>query len=240
MIELLAWDSDFFGRKIGVLSGNLSSPDAVAADLERAAAAGFEYVLSRPAVADALAVHTLGRAGFYLTDVGVTWISDVTRYLNRVQPDLPGLARSATTTDVPGLADEAMKLFRQSRFYHDPFFSTDEADRLHAEWMANSVSGEAADAVWLIPETGFVTCKVSRDGAGDVVLIGVRDGSRRRGGGRALMTAAMSWFQTRGVANVRVRTQLKNTSAMNFYHRLGFDLHVADMTMGCILNSAAR
>jgi GNAT superfamily N-acetyltransferase len=235
VIEPLVWDSNFFGRKMGVLSGCLSSREALAAELDRAVADGFVYLLSRPPVADASAVRTLERLGFYLTDVGVTWISDVARYLNRVRSDGAELARIATTADVPTLARDAIEFFRQSRFYHDPFFSTEEADRLHAEWMANSVSGQAADAVWLIPETGFVTCKLSKDGLGDIMLIGVREGSRGRGGGRALMTAAMRWFQTRGVASVRVRTQMKNTRAMNFYHRLGFDLHMADMTMGCML-----
>ena len=126
-------------------------------------------------------------------------------------------------------------LFRRSRFYHDPFFSTDEADRLQAAWLANSVSGQAADAVWIIPDAGFVTCKLTRDGCGEVALIGVWEESRGRGAGRALMTAAVTWFAGRGVSTVRVKTQVKNLRAMNFYHRLGFDLYAMDMTMGCIL-----
>ena len=56
-----------------------------------------------------------------------------------------------------------------------------------------------------------------------------------RGAGRALMTAAVTWFAGRGVPTVRVKTQVKNLRAMNFYHRLGFDLYAMDMTMGCIL-----
>jgi GNAT superfamily N-acetyltransferase len=54
------------------------------------------------------------------------------------------------------------------------------------------------------------------------------------------MTAALEWFAAKGVALVRVKTQVKNLKAMNFYHRLGFDLHSTDMTMGCILTGGAR
>jgi dTDP-4-amino-4,6-dideoxy-D-galactose acyltransferase len=236
MVDALKWDSEFFGRKIGVLAGTLTSIEGVSTDLDAAAAAGFEYVICRPPVDDAAAVRTLERAGCYLTDIGVTWSSGVEAYLQKAGPVAPGRARLAVASDVPRLSAEATTLFRRSRFYHDPFFSTDEADRLHAAWLANSVGGQAADAVWIIPDAGFVTCKLTKDGCGEVVLIGVWEGSRGRGAGRALMTAAITWFAGTGVPTVRVKTQVKNLRAMNFYHRLGFDLYAMDMTMGCILD----
>ena len=53
------------------------------------------------------------------------------------------------------------------------------------------------------------------------------------------MTTALTWFASKDVAAVRVKTQVKNLRAMNFYHRLGFDLQGADMTMGRILRPDA-
>ena len=235
MIAVLTWDSEFFGRRMGALTGELASPEAVAQDLAAAATGGFRYLICRPPVDDAAAIRTLEHAGFYLTDVGVTWSHDVQSYLAGAAPVPAGSVRTATTADVPKLSAEAMTLFRRSRFYSDPFFTTAEADRLHAAWLANSVSGQAADAVLIDPAAGFVTCKLTKDGTGEVALIGVWEASRGRGAGRSLMTAAMSWFADRGVPVVRVKTQVKNLRAMNFYHRLGFDLHAMDMTMGCIL-----
>ena len=235
MVEPVKWDSEFFGRKIGVLTGELASPEAVAQDLAAAAADGFRYLTCRPPVEDAAAIRTLEHAGFYLTDVGVTWSHEVRSYLAKAASVPAGAVRAATTADVPRLSSEAMTLFRRSRFYSDPFFTTAEADRLHTEWLANSVSGQAADAVLIDPDAGFVTCKLTKDGYGMVALIGVWEASRGRGAGRSLMTAAMAWFAGRGVPVVRVKTQVKNLRAMNFYHRLGFDLHAMDMTMGCIL-----
>jgi dTDP-4-amino-4,6-dideoxy-D-galactose acyltransferase len=238
MIDALQWDSEFFGRKIGVLTGDLASPASVASDLASAEAEGFTYLICRPSVEDSEAVRTLERSGFYLTDVGVTWSSDAETYLRKTAPAPAGI-RMATIADVPQLSTEAMTLFRRSRFYSDPFFTIAEADRLHAAWLANSVSGQAADAVLINPDAGFVTCKLTKEGCGEVALIGVWEGSRGRGAGRDLMTAAVSWFLERRVPTVRVKTQVKNLRAMNFYHRLGFDLHAMDMTMGCILGRGA-
>ena len=237
MIEPLNWDSEFFGRKIGALT-RAWQPESVKDDLAAARAQGYDYLLSRPPVDDAAAIRALEASGFYLTDLGVTWVGDVDRYLRTAdgQPAMP--ARPATEADVPWLSRTASNLFPLSRFYHDPFYSKADADRLHEAWLANSVRGQAADAVWLIEESGFVTCKIAKDGTGEIVLIGVTGGSRRRGAGRALMTAALLWFKSKRVRTIRVKTQVRNLQAMNFYHRLGFDLHSTDMTMGCMLSRA--
>jgi GNAT superfamily N-acetyltransferase len=234
VVGLLQWDTDFFKRRIGVLTGDLASSQAVHSDLDAARADGFEYVTCRPSVDDAAAIRTLEAEGFYLTDVGVTWSADTAEYLRSAPATSPAV-RHATPADVPLLSAEAVKLFRRSRFYSDPFFTEAEADRLHVEWMVNSVGGQAADAVLINPDAGFVTCKIAKDGIGGVPLIGVWEQSRKRGAGRELMTAAIHWFADRGAPLVRVKTQVKNLRAMNFYHRLGFDLHEMDMTMCCIL-----
>ena len=235
MLTPLTWDSEFFGRRMGTLSGELSSSEAVAADLTAAMAEGYAYLVCRPPVDDAGAIRALEGAGFYLTDVGVTWAQEAGAYLSKAPSVAPGSIRAATVADVQQLSREAMTLFRNSRFYSDPFFSAADADRLHAAWLANSVSGQAADAVLINPEAGFVTCKVTKRGTGEVPLIGVWEGSRDRGAGRDLMTAAVEWFARRGATTVRVKTQVKNLRAMNFYHRLGFDLCAMDLTMGCML-----
>jgi GNAT superfamily N-acetyltransferase len=238
VVTLLGWDSSFFNRKIGVLSGDLASAAAVTADLTSARGDGYQYLTCRPPVDDAAAIRTLERAGFYLTDVGVTWSSTVADYLKRNTAP-PTAVRHATVDDLPLLSEHAVKLFRRSRFYSDPFFTEADADRLHVAWLANSVSGQAADAVLINPDAGFVTCKI-RDDHGEVPLIGVWEQSRKRGAGRELMTAAVKWFSGRGATVVNVKTQVKNLRAMNFYHRLGFDLLAMDMTMCCILADGTK
>jgi dTDP-4-amino-4,6-dideoxy-D-galactose acyltransferase len=236
MIEPLTWDSEFFGRKIGALTRSWQ-PESVKADVAAARQQGYDYLVSRPPVEDAAAIRALEAAGFYLTDLGVTWSGGVDASLGSIGKEV-ATARPATDADIPWLSRTAANLFPLSRFYHDPFYSKADADRLHEAWLANSVRGQAADAVWMIDGSGFVTCKLAKDGAGEIILIGVVSGSRRRGAGRALTRAALQWFKSKGAGTVRVKTQVKNLQAMNFYHRLGFDLHSTDMTMGCILSGA--
>lgn len=235
VVTPLVWDSDFFKRKIGSLTGALTEA-AISASLASARADGFEYLICRPPVDDAAAIRALEAEGFYLTDVGVTWASSPSAYLARHAP-ASAAVRHATTDDLPLLSEHAVTLFRRSRFYSDPFFTEADADRLHVAWLANSVSGQAANAVLINPDAGFVTLKLTKNGRGEVPLIGVWEQARQRGAGRELMTAAVRWFADNGVTLVTVKTQVKNLRAMNFYHRLGFDLLEMDMTMCCILDS---
>ena len=236
MFEPLTWDSQFFNRRIGAMKGPWI-PAAVSADVNEARAHGYDYLTARPPVDDAAAVRALEQAGFYLTDIGVTWSSSIDQY-SRGPANGAGSSRAATEADLPWLRDAAATLFVQSRFYHDPFYSTAAANRMHSAWIENSVRGVAADAVWVLDETGFVTCKVDGRGTGHIVLIGVVDGAQGRGAGRMLMTAALRWFTERKVREVMVKTQVKNMKAMNFYRSLGFALRGADVTFGCRLTEA--
>lgn len=237
MVDPLEWDSAFFGRRMGVLAGDPRAAGAVTAALGAARADGFEYLQCRLPIDDAVAIRALTRSGFYLTDVGATWEGSSGTNVARVGSG-HSTVRPADERDLPWLEADAVQFFRSSRFYHDPFFSAAEADRLHAAWIANSVRGQAADVVWVVPQVGFVTCRLL-DGHGVIGLIGVRPEARGRGAGRALMAAALDWFRSRGIDVVRVKTQVGNLLAMNFYHRLGFDLQSTDVTLGCVLQGAA-
>jgi len=64
---------------------------------------------------------------------------------------------------------------------------------------------------------------VSRPGAPcEIGLIGVSAATRRRGLGVRLVESASRWCLARQLHELDVRTQVRNTDAMNFYAKLGF------------------
>jgi dTDP-4-amino-4,6-dideoxy-D-galactose acyltransferase len=228
-LEPLEWDSALFGRKMGVLQ----SAAGVAFDAERAVEAaraqGYQYIVCRPSIEDGPLIHALGLARFYLSDQGLTWATAV-RADARIDPAVV----PATDADIPSLQQLIRFMFRDSRFYHDPFFSTDDAEMLHQEWIKNSVKGQAADGVLWIPEAGFVTLK-QRGPTGEIALVGIAPGQRGRGLGRQLVAAAIAWCGGRGATQVHVRTQVRNLRANNFYRANGFELAAADVTFSRVL-----
>ena len=238
MIKELTWDSGLIKRKIGILTidaGNLSS---LGNALKQAGKEGFQYLLCRPEFQDTELIRTLESEGFYLTDVGVTFGSGTTEFLARNMAGRPESAdriTTATRKDIPALKKLMPSLFSESRFYHDPFYSKEEADNLYRAWIENSVNGQEADIVFQIPETGFVTCKKTVKGSGRIVLFGVKKKNRGKGYGTALLFRAMEWFAGQGADFVTVRTQLRNLKGMNFYLRFGFFIKAYDLMFARVL-----
>jgi GNAT superfamily N-acetyltransferase len=245
MIRELTWDSQLLGRKIGTLTIDAGDLSSLGKTLKQADKQGFQYLLCRLTSQDTRVIRALEREGFYLTDVGVTFEIEtaecllnkkrgliklpLTLLVKEESPKINHLITVATEKDIPGLKKLIPSLFPESRFYHDPFYSKEEADNLYRAWIENSVKGEEADVVFYIPRTGFITCQKTARDSGKIVLFGVGKKSRGKGYGTALVIRAMEWFAGQGIDRVTVRTQLKNLQGMNFYLRCGFFVRGYDM-----------
>ena len=237
-IKELKWDSAFFQRKIGALKVPSDDRSGLKETFKKAKKDGFAYLTCRLAVQDTGLIKSLESAGFYLTDIGVTLATDIRRYFSnekQSRPTIKHLIQAATLEDIPALQKYITSLFRESRFYNDPFFSRADADRLYRAWIENSVRGEAADFVFHIPGAGFVSCRKAGKHSGQIVLVGVKKRFRGKGYGTALMAEAMEWFRKERISTVTVRTQLKNTKALNFYLHSGFMVKEYDIIFGRIL-----
>jgi GNAT superfamily N-acetyltransferase len=232
MIRELTWDSHFFGRKIGELSLQKTGPDRLPHLLQQARKQGFEYLTCKTATLENSLIRDLETHGFTLVDIGITWAINTGRFLSYASKkpikNAKGV-RVAEDRDIPMLKKMTTSLFSRSRFYRDPFFTRTQANSLYRTWIENSVRGEAADIVYIIPETGLVTCKKTGKGKGAIVLIGVTTRARGKRLGTSLLHTAMKWFHMQGIHNVQARTQLNNLNAMNFYPRSGFSMKRYDL-----------
>ncbi len=229
MINLLNWDSNLLKRKIGELKISSKSLAYIGLALKKARKEKFEYIickLQKPELSLSMHMESLG---FYLSDIGVTWAIQTKNFLYSPSSENCPPVRAATNGDIPAIKKIARSLFLESRFYVDPFFTKEDADKLYDAWIENSVVGEAADIVLFIPGKAFITCKINEVNRGSIVLIGVKKSYRGKSLGATLIREAMRWFQSQNINFVSVRTQLRNLNAMNFYNKLGFFIKKYDM-----------
>ena len=238
MIKELIWDSALFKRKIGEFIPVSRKPSRVKNALKKAKEEGFKYLICRIKSQDTVFIRLLETLGFYLTDIGVilTIKTDTFFQKNSQRESIIGKSiKAAAYDDIPMLKGLVKSLFLESRFYDDPFFTKDEADRLYAAWIENSVKGQAADVVFCISQTGFIACRKSGKNSGEIVLIGIKANHRGKSFGTSLISEAMQWFKKQKITQISVRTQLKNLSALNFYVNLGFLPKEYDIVFGKIL-----
>lgn len=201
MTDLLAWDSEFFHRRIG--SGG---PDPLQADRD-----GLKENL------DCLYLYTnfdyIGQAadlGFRLMDVRVTLARSTQLTANTL--------RSPTKRDVTDMAALTRSAFTDSRFRRDLNFDQDRVDDFYEQWLLASCDGWA-QCVKIAERgdraVGFVTI---RDAHIDLIAAS-RSGD---GIGSELVIGAVSCAYELGLKEIRVRTQVSNVGAMRLYEHCGF------------------
>jgi GNAT superfamily N-acetyltransferase len=237
LVNEMPWDSSFFGKKIGELHINHASPDTIGESVEQAKNDGFRYLLCKVALPDTSIIMALETNGFYLADIAVTWhINMLNRRGQETTPrESAADIRLSTERDIPMAGAMAKSMFIDSRFYNDPFFTKEEADKLYQAWIENSIRGINAHAVFLMPDAGFIALKKTGEITGEIALIGVIQKMQGQQIGRKLVNKAFNWFKSEGISNIFVKTQLRNIRAMNFYAGLGFKIKGYSITFGNIL-----
>lgn len=226
----MTWDSTFFKRKIGRLS-RVPSEHLLPKLIDEARKDNYQYLTCRFMLSRMSEVQILEKYGFYMTDLGVVWERKTSAISQTLVP-----VREASIKDMAVLKKMGNGFFRDSRFYNDPFFTCDEADRLYHAWLRNSLL-DSNIQVFVVARKGFVTCKRLSRKKGDIPLVGVITAEQGKGIGRSLIYKALDWFKKEGIRTVTVRTQANNARAMNFYQGLGFIVKYVDATLGKILTT---
>lgn len=223
LATILEWDSNFFGKKIGRVTGSKLTP-ALAAQINDWAIANHVNCLYFLAIIDdSITSQTAENEGYHLTDVRVTLEH---RLRNQIIPPIDAARiRSAQESDIEQLRIISRNNHSDSRFYYDGHFDFAKCDELYAVWIEKSVRG-AADQVLVWDENGtavaYVTGKLLSDGNGSVELVGVHPDWQGKGIGYILTMQLLAWFQRQGAKRVTVVTQGRNIGAQVLYQRCGF------------------
>lgn len=222
-VTLLEWDTAFFGVRVArVFESHLTPQSADAIDVW-CTAQRIDCLYFLADASDVVTHRTAEDHAYRLVDVRVTF----TRHIDASIRAAPPNVRPHQPADVPRLREIARSSYTDSRYYHDPCFSTTKADALYETWIANSCAGYA-DAVLVAEHNGliggFISCHL-HDTTGEIGLVGVAAEHRGQQIGGRLVSAALAWFAAQGAQNVRVVTQARNVAAQRLYQRGGFVTH---------------
>jgi GNAT superfamily N-acetyltransferase len=227
--EFLAWDSAFFGFRIGRISGDrLSERDTgPVLDWCREQRVRCLYFLCAPDRDESVLVAE--RHGFHLVDVRMDFLRKISPGADAGDgPAEDGAVRLYAPGDETDIIAMAADSYRHTRFYYDPHFTEERASAMYQEWARKSCQGWA-DGVWVAPMKGgiggFATCHLDSVSRGRIGLVGVRADLRGAGVGPLVVSAATSFLARRGVRDVLVATQARNLEAQKLYQKCGFRSH---------------
>lgn len=213
-IELLEWDSNFFGKKTGsiVIDDNFEASKIISEAQEQ----GYEllYVFAkslRPELSD---------KGFELVDTKVTF----SKKIETVKTPIALVDYKGGATHE--LINLALESGWKSRFNADEKLNH-KYKKLYTQWLTRSLSGEFADAVlvhYLEDElAGLVTTRLL-DNKGRVGLFAIAESHRGQGLGKKMLLALEAWYHERGIEISEITTQKDNTVACALYKGVGYQV----------------
>ncbi len=224
LIELLEWDSDFFGVRIARVTAPRLIAGTMAAVMDSCQKQQVDclYFLCSPE--ESATVRLAEESGFHLVDIRVTLDRQVITAPGEWRSDSPEV-RLANERDIPALRLIAASNHRDSRFYHDGNFSLERCDELYATWIEKSCHGYA-NAVLVADcgngAVGYLSCHLKDNHVGQIGLVGVSSDCQGRGLGRQLVHESIRWFKAAGAERVEVVTQGRNLGAQRLYQKNGF------------------
>ena len=216
--DLLEWDSNFFGVRIGrVRTGAF---DSAAVDAWRREH-NIQCLYYLAELTDTPSIHAAQDLGFHLMDIRTTFYTHLPIH---PAPIPAHRVRRAVVEDLPSLRKLATGSFIHSRFFHDPHFSKDKCDELYAIWVEKQLTQPSA-FIWVTEDesglTGFVTVVDLNQVRTSISLIGIAANTRGQGLGRSLVKHVLRDSGERDFSEFEVVTQASNSGAMNLYQSCG-------------------
>jgi dTDP-4-amino-4,6-dideoxy-D-galactose acyltransferase len=229
--ELLAWDTDFFGFRIGRARANRLTAKSAAVLLDWADTCGLRCLYLGADPACSLTLNVAYASGFKFVDFRL----DLAISLERIQPSpKPRAFQAVVSADIPSLVRIARLAHTDSRFFKDAGFSRERAANLYAEWIRRDFRENHIFTIAAPNDnepTNYITCQLDTTSrTGRIGLLAVSKRVQGRGIGRRLLVGALSWLSSRGCQHVQVATQGSNLAAQRLYQTAGFSIEEAVTT----------
>lgn len=228
-LEVLEWDSDFFGVRIGRITASRLDRENLESLLYAARKEQLQclYFAADPDDADTL--EQVESARFTLVDVRLL-LEHPFDGRPAPCPRFPVsdeiILRSPRSDDIARLEHIAVEIGHTSRFAFDRRFSPEACPALYRAWLHRLLQDSSAWVTLASRENepiGLIGCTCHpATGTGTIALAGVAASVRGRGVGTALVQDALDRFRERGLARAEVVTQGRNVPAQRLYQQMGF------------------
>lgn len=229
-VEILKWDSEFFGRRIArVKTHSLTNEE-----MDKIQAwAGEEkidclYFLVGGAEIDS--TLTAENNGFHFVDLRVTFTKDLAKPERSFIPNWH--IRRAAEEDLASLKTMVHDAFQFSRFHVDLHFGHEKADQMYKVWIENDLR-EKEHHVWVIDVEGklaaYTSVSLNNTLNAQIGLVGTMPAWRGKGLSLELQRFVSEELRNEGLEQVEVVTQGRNIPAQNLYQRSGYFVQSIDL-----------
>ncbi len=223
-LELLDWDSKFFGYKVGRIDAKRISAGRLEQLFNGARKARFKLIYLFVNPQNKRLNESVRELGGILVDEKVTFYRTIPQSFRNLKRDR-NITSCFGKKPSPKLFLLSKSAGAYSRFRLDPRLRKREFEIIYREWLKNSLNGRLAKEVLVYgkegKEVGFITLGIKNKRA-DIGLIAVDKKFSGKGMGRSLVESVFKKALFLGFEDIQVITQKANVGAFKFYEKLGF------------------
>lgn len=228
--DSLAWDSEFFGFKVGRIDGPFTPSGALAQLLASTRSQSqVQLVYGECDSADAMSTAEAVSCKGFLADAKRNYFLALNRELGAPLPPQVSMATNDTIS-LRQLRLLAWQSAEFSRFRIDPAMPTGAWRRMYSIWMYKSLTRDLADQVLVERVDGAIVGMLTlkyRQRQAEIGLFAVGPDWRGRGIGRRLLAAARHHCLENNCNGMQVVTQGTNLPACRIYESAGYTLRTA-------------
>ncbi|MFJ7729662.1 GNAT family N-acetyltransferase [Neobacillus sp. NPDC097160] len=214
----LDWDTEFFGvtsaKAILHKPLSLNEWDELKSRFKEYQFISIENRNSEPVNAQMIGKDTHA----FLADVNIQFIKEIKEH-NNVQKNITVYQSLKENNQIIEIAD-----FQFSKFTEDPELSDRGGEQVYRQWLINSFEKPNKYFALSKDENGDINGFLLHsffDNACVIELIAVSRGAAKGGIGTNLFKTVENAALQGGCKKIRVGTQARNMSAINFYHKVG-------------------
>ena len=232
--EILDWDTNHFGFKVARL---VTDSEAEAREaFSRCEAEDVKMMIIRCGTDNIRLAQFFESAGCRLMDTLVQYELEI-RADTPIEFVSPAKVRSFRKDEVEAIASIAAAAFESyiDHFHADPLLPKEKSDALYIEWARNScfqphLADDVLVAVIDDKVIGFATMKAESPEVAEGVLFAVSPEGRGKGVYSDMIAGGMGWCREKGIARMRVATQINNYAVQRAWVKHGFRLMRSNYT----------
>lgn len=219
MIEL-AWDSNFFNKKIGRIDIT-DNYTFLVENLEKAFQQEYDLIYVFGNKNTDIPSEILEKYNGKIVDRKITYSAKIDALQTKTTIEI----KEFKEKDGSQLYDLAYLSGTHSRFRLDEGLNIENFKHLYREWIDKSISRQIAEKVFVYEDNEKIKAMVTlsiKEKAANIGLIAVDETLQGKGVGMSLIDTCVQYCKIEGIVTLDVPTQLDNIQACMFYEKCGF------------------
>lgn len=228
LVELMEWDTSFFGFKVARL--HEEGPEKLKQVRDICFKEHIRLLISRFSTDNVHFAHELEGHGFELMDTVTIYRLNLADARVASIP-VPAIIRPCLKSEAGDLATIARTVYANhvGHFHNDPRLDRDKCNDLYAELARNSCLDENLADIMLVAEmegkiVGFHSHKIIQPNELRGVLSGVSHQAQGKGIGKALILATINWGKSQGLEWIEESPHVNNYVMHKIMVEFGFRL----------------